>query len=177
MFGLFSRKKKLKDTAYTLFSQVVDQARQPVFYEKLDVEDTLDGRFDMICAHMFMLQHRLEQEKTEQSGQLRRFLKEVMFENMDLSLREMGVGDLSVGKKIKVMAEAYYGRQQAYENALQEEEGLQEALARNIYRGRDVSAEKLKSLAEYMTGQIAALENCDIGHIYSGQQVFSESSL
>ena len=177
MFGLFSRNKKLKDTAYELFGQVVSRARQPDFYEKLDVEDTLDGRFDMICLHMFMLLQRLEQEETKQSGQLRRFLKEVMFENMDLSLREMGVGDLSVGKKIKVMAEAYYGRQQAYAQALAGEEELTEALGRNIFRGREVSGEKLTALADYMTGQIAALEKQDIGHIYAGQQIFSEFSL
>ncbi|WP_321392016.1 ubiquinol-cytochrome C chaperone family protein [Emcibacter sp.] len=177
MFGLFSRRKKLRDTAYVLFGYVVDQARLPVFYDKLEVEDSLDGRFDMICLHMFMLQNRLEQEETDKSGQLRRYLKEVMFENMDLSLREMGVGDLSVGKKVKAMAEAYYGRQQAYEQALQDSEELAEALRRNIYRGNQIADEPVKMLVKYINEQVGHLEKLDIGHIYRGQQVFTPGSL
>ncbi|WP_417317654.1 ubiquinol-cytochrome C chaperone family protein [Emcibacter sp.] len=177
MFGFFSRKKKLKDTAYALFGQVVEQARLPVFYEKLGVEDSLDGRFDMICLHMFILLHRLQQEETDESGQLRRYLKEVMFENMDLSLREMGVGDLSVGKKVKAMAEAYYGRQQAYEQFLEEPGEFGEALVRNIYRGQEVEEERLKTIVQYVTDQVSALEKHDISHIYSGQQVFNRYPL
>ena len=91
-----------------LYSGVVAQARQPYFYTDLAVPDTPDGRYDMIMIHAFLLLHRLKQDlpNTEEISQA---VFDIMFEDMDKSLREMGAGDVGIGRRIKEMAKAFYG--------------------------------------------------------------------
>ena len=89
-------------------------ARHPVAYAEWGVPDTLDGRFDMITLHTFLVLDRLKGEDRA----FRQELVDEFFRDMDRSLREMGVGDLSVGKKVRKMAEVFYGRLAAYDKAL-----------------------------------------------------------
>ena len=96
-----------------LYEAIVAAARHPVFYARWGVADTIDGRFDMIILHAFAVLERMKGEAPE----FRQRLVDEMFSDMDRSLREMGVGDLSVGKRIRVMAEVFYGRISAYESA------------------------------------------------------------
>lgn len=129
---------KTGDTAHILFGEVVDAARQSKFYEDYQVADDLDGRFDMISLHLVLLLDRLDKiSSSRRAERLKRYVQEIFFDNLDLSLREMGVGDLSVGKKIKDMAEAFYGRREAYLKALGQGDDtiLEETLLRNLYRG------------------------------------------
>jgi cytochrome b pre-mRNA-processing protein 3 len=116
-----------------LYEAIVAAARQPKFYLEHGVADTVDGRFDMITLHMFLVMERLRSEDTPAEG-FRQQLTDDFFLDMDRSLREMGVGDLSVGKKVRKMAEVFYGRMTAYAVACAAGEGeLQNALARNVY--------------------------------------------
>ena len=128
---LFARSE---DTAQSLYEAIVAAARRPFFYADWSVPDTLDGRFDMITLHLFLVLERLRGEGTEVE-EFRQRLTDTFFADMDRSLREMGVGDLSVGKKVRKMSEAFYGRVKAYAEALQQGSGLAEALARNVYAG------------------------------------------
>lgn len=119
--------------AERLYRSIVAAARQPKFYLDHGVPDTVDGRFDMISLHMFLVLERLRAEG-EGAATLRQDLTDAFFKDMDRSLREMGVGDLSVGKKVRKMAEAFYGRLVAYTQAMGEPDpALQSALARNIF--------------------------------------------
>jgi cytochrome b pre-mRNA-processing protein 3 len=95
----------------------VAAARQEVFYARWAVPDTVDGRFDMIALHLFLVLERLKGEG-QAVEDFRQVLTDTFFQDMDRSLREMGVGDISVGKKVRKMAEAFYGRVQAYAAAL-----------------------------------------------------------
>ena len=114
----------------TLYEAIVAAARHPVFYAEWGIPDTLDGRFDMIVLHVFVVLERLKVE----APRFRQRLVDELFADMDRSLREMGVGDLSVGKKVRVMAEVFYGRVSAYETALNgEPSGLAAALERNLF--------------------------------------------
>lgn len=117
-----------------LYTALVAQAREPAFYREGQVPDSLDGRFELITLHAFLVLRRL---RVEGSGgtRLAQLLFDRMFVDMDESLREIGVGDLSVGKRVKAMAKAFYGRASAYEAALADSavEPLEEALARNLY--------------------------------------------
>lgn len=146
----FSR-KSTKYNAEALYIRVVRQSRKPVFYEEYGVADTIDGRFDMIILHVFLVLRRLkvEGEPTDSLGQA---LFDAMFVNMDSSLREMGVGDLSVGKRIKRMATAFYGRVEAYDAPLiaGDRAALSDALARNLFRGEPVKDGIKESLSDYM---------------------------
>src|SRR3954469_15658400 len=87
----------LKQQAYTAYVQVVEQARNPVFYKQWQVEDTIDGRFDVIVLHLFLMLSRLGQEEVNAEAQdFSRYISEAFFADMDRSLREMGVGDTGV---------------------------------------------------------------------------------
>lgn len=127
--NLFGRKPY---AATRLYGAIVAAARQEKFYLDMSVPDTLDGRFDMIVLHMFLVQDRLRGG----NAKFRQHLTDVFFNDLDRTLREMGVGDLSVSKKIRPMAEGFAGRIQAY--ALAAEKGDSEilnALQRNVYSG------------------------------------------
>lgn len=146
---LFTRKP---DTAKRLYAAIVASARQEKFYAEMDVPDTLDGRFDMIVLHMFLVLERL---KGESEG-FRQRLTDVFFADLDRTLREMGVGDLSVSKKIRPMAEAYTGRIRAYDTATEQgDDALLEALKRNVYAG--VENPLVTSLAGWMNNAKAEL--------------------
>ncbi len=136
-----------------IYEAIVAQARQPWFYAELDVPDTVEGRYDMIMLHSFLVIDRLSVEVGNSRGFAQRLFDE-MFKDMDQSLREMGVGDLSVGKKIRKMAEAFYGRAEAYKVALNSMEGddgaaLQTVLARNVY-STDAQTKVHDLLAQYV---------------------------
>ena len=86
-----------------LYSGVVAQARQPYFYTDLAVPDTPDGRYDMIMIHAFSFLHRLKQDLPN-TKEISQAVFDIMFEDMDKSLREMGAGDVGIGRRIKEMA-------------------------------------------------------------------------
>jgi cytochrome b pre-mRNA-processing protein 3 len=135
MLGLF-RRKSHERTGFALYAAAVDAAREPAFYTALGVPDSLDGRFDLIGAHVFLLIDRLRAEP-EPGPAVAQAVFDAMFADMDFNLREMGVGDMTVGKRVKQMWEAFNGRAKAYEAALAADDGpaLAAALARNVWRG------------------------------------------
>lgn len=154
--GLFKRDPSVAP-ARALYAQVVEQARLPGFYRDLGVPDTLDGRFDMIVLHAFLVLHRLKAEGQAQ-GPVGQALFDLMFADMDASLRELGVGDLSVGKKIKQMATGFYGRVAAYEEGLASgEDALARALRRNLYGTTAPDPAHVATMAAYVRRQAAAL--------------------
>src|SRR6476620_11735781 len=98
MLNLF-RKTPDRNAVYAVYGAIVSQSRQPIFYEKWGVPDTVTGRFDMISVHMALLFRRLRQEK-KAGTEFSQAVFDLFFKDMDRSLREMGVGDLGVPKKI-----------------------------------------------------------------------------
>src|SRR6266576_5455652 len=116
IFHLF-RGSSWTDTIACLYGMIVAQARAPDFYRIYGVPDTVNGRFEMIVLHAILLLRRLEHE----AASVRR-LGQGIFDrfcsDMDANLREMGVGDLSVPRKMHGIGEAFYGRKAAYEAAL-----------------------------------------------------------
>ena len=141
----------------TLYGAVVAQARLPAFYADFGVPDTVDGRFDMLVLHLVLLLRRLGQE-----SELRRDLGQDLFDafcrDLDANLREMGVGDLAVPKRMQRFAEAFYGRQAAYLEALSaaEPRAIENALARNIFAG-DASGNAV-ALADYVAAAVRGLD-------------------
>ncbi len=136
--GVFSflRRNPHERAGYTLYVAAVAAARDPFLYTAVGVADTLDGRFDLVGLHTFLVIRRL-QAQPRPGPDLAQAVFDAMFNDMDVNLREMGVGDLSVGKKVKVMWEAFNGRATAYASALDagDAAALQAALLRNVWRG------------------------------------------
>lgn len=154
------RKDRIRSQAETLYAALANQSRAPEFYEKSGAPDTPEGRFDMLALHIFLAIERLRREKPA-TERLTRLLQEAFFKNLDAALREMGVGDLSVGRKIRGLAEAFYGRVLAYDRALTDEgDALEAALARNVMGTDDANA--ARPLAGYVRAARAQLEKAPV---------------
>lgn len=155
----------------TAYEAIVAAARHPRFYAEWGVPDTVDGRFDMIVLHLVMILERL---KSEEAGTFAQDLTDELFSDMDRSLREMGVGDISVGKKVRRMAEVYYGRALAYGPAIAagDNAALAEALNRNIFEGS--SPDGTAALAAYALRQNQTLRALPLPDILAGRIGFSE---
>jgi cytochrome b pre-mRNA-processing protein 3 len=131
---LFSRERQ-NNRAITdaLYGQIVAAARQEAFYSAWNVPDTPLGRFEMLSLHMFLFQHRLRGEGTA-SREVGQTLIDEFFRDVEHSLRELGIGDMGVPKRMKKLARMFYGRTAAYAEALERGDGaaLSAALARNV---------------------------------------------
>jgi cytochrome b pre-mRNA-processing protein 3 len=150
MLGLFTIKRQdYQKIATILYDKAIAQTRHPYFYTDLMVEDNLDGRFDLLTLHIFLLLYQLGKEK-KTNKKLSQSLFDIMFFEMDRALRELGVSDMAIGKRIKAMGEAFYGRVAAYEGALRGEDDLKAALVRNLYRGREIPHEILIKMENYI---------------------------
>lgn len=168
MFGAPSA-SSARRTAEELYRAIVVQARQPIFYTAGGVADTPDGRFDMILLHAALVIRRLGRETTG-SERLAQALFDYMFADLDQNLREMGVGDLAVGKRIKAMARGFYGRLAAYDQAIRASDAsaLGEALRRNLYRKATPSPAQLAAMATYVLREVAALQAQPLNALAAG---------
>ena len=172
MLGLRNRRRLETERAgKILYAAAVAAARELSLYATLGVPDTLDGRFDLVTLHAFLLVHRLRDDP-----ELAQAVFDAMFVDMDNNLREIGVSDLSVGKRVRAMWEAFHGRSKAYEAALQtnDSEALAAALARNVWRG-DAPAGAATALSERVLAQSAHLEAQPLSAFTSGQIRFLAS--
>ncbi|NNG05134.1 MAG: hypothetical protein HKM95_13705 [Inquilinus sp.] len=169
----FSRRQSAPAAHVRLYLSLVDQSREPAFFERLGVPDTVDGRFDMIVLHVFLLLDRLRGHG-ERAELLAQALFDHMFSDMDQNLREMGVGDLSVGKKVKAMGEAFYGRAAAYRTGLEEagDGALMEALRRNLFRKADPQPAVLAAMVGYLRRESTALAARPLEGFLAGVVVF-----
>ncbi len=169
----FKRNKNWREEAHALYLQVVEQARTPAFYTDFGVADTVDGRFDMVTLHMFLLQHRLKHEAAP-AAELAEALMTVMASDMDRSLREMGVGDYSVGKRLKQMMGAFYGRAAAYENGLEAGGAeLTMAVSRNVFREAGPASDACRGLATYIREQADQLASQQADRLLAGEVRFT----
>jgi len=182
--GLFRAFRRFLDIdhhdprAVKAYAAAVEQARLPVLYTDYGVEDTVDGRFDMIVLHVFLILNRFPQE--DRQHEVLRYLLEEMFGDMENSLREIGVGDLSVPKKIHRMVDALYGRLEAYEAAADDAEparSLTAVLARNVYRSDDEDLPQAGRLARYALAARADLGEQAAETILQGTLSFPDPSL
>ena len=177
---LFKRSKH-RDQAHRLYLAVVKQARAPVFYRQCGAPDTLDGRFEMILIHAVLLLRRLRDEG-EAGTELGQAMFDVMIDDMDQSLREMGVGDLGVGRRVKAMAKAFFGRAAVYEAGLSTAdddagEALMAALGRNLFGTVSVEARCLSTMAGYMRDVSSRLEGQSTADLLAGAVDFGEAPI
>src|SRR6202142_2624077 len=143
-----------RSTIGGIYGTIVTQAREPSFYRDLGVPDTVDGRFDLLVLHLWMVLRRLK--STESGTDLSQALFDHFCDDMDANLREMGVGDLTVPKRMQAFGEAFYGRAAAYDLALASaREALAQALCKNILNGEGI--ENARRLAGYAESVIWAL--------------------
>ncbi len=140
------RPKPAKIAGQKLYAGVVSQARRPDFYSQYGCPDTVEGRFELYSLHVVLLLDRLKQQGAG-AGATAQALFDAYVSALDDALREMGVGDLSVGKKMRKLGEAFYGRVKSYETALErlpDESPLTDLVVRTVYaEAADAQAEPL----------------------------------
>ncbi len=131
-----------------LYELLVARARAPVFPTEFLVPDTIDGRFDLLTLHAFLVLEALKSQGAA-GAKLGNHLVSAIFAGFDDALRELGVGDLGISRRIKAMANAFYGRLEAY-GAARSDEALTQALLRNLYRSDAARRGEAAALAHYI---------------------------
>lgn len=140
-------------TIEALYGAIVAQAREPQIYRDFGIPDDIEARFEMLVLHLFLVLNRLTSDQAGRAlgqGVFDRFCQD-----MDDEMREMGVGDLTVPKKMRKVADAFYGRSDAYRASLGSEDALTAALTRNVFGG--TNAGKAEGLARYVAAANKAL--------------------
>ncbi|MBK5656489.1 MAG: ubiquinol-cytochrome C chaperone family protein [Rhizobium sp.] len=144
---------------------IVTQAREPLFYRDLGVPDTVNGRFDLLLMHLWLVLRRLK--SVEAGADLSQALFDHFCIDMDDNLREMGVGDLTVPKRMQAFGEAFYGRTAAYDLALTDgDEALAQSFCKNILNGQNM--DKARELVAYARQAMAELARADLAALTKG---------
>lgn len=180
----FFRQTKISDPAYKLYSAIVAQSRQPVFYTDMWVPDTVTGRFDMISMHLCLTFWHI-QKIQDDKGNFSQQMFDLFFMDMDKNLRELGIGDTSVPKKIKKMGQAFYALlalvAAALENRQTDDDAsarpdhqalLAEIYARNFFAPENNAAGQ--ALADYSIGFISQLEQQSFEQFRNGTATFDQ---
>lgn len=160
MFAWLKPRASRRRQGAELYRRMVALARVPRFYADLGVPDTVEGRFEMVALHVVLLLRRLHGV----DDALAQAVMQVMWTDLDESIRELGIGDLSVAKKMKLLATNFYGRATAYDAALKSADPaeLERALLRNAYDGDAPSDAKVAALAAYVR-DLATSSQLDVG--------------
>lgn len=165
MFSWLRPRDPSKVTAQQLYGSSVAAARQPVLYQRHRVADTMDGRFQMVILHVFLLLQRLKADGEAGKG-IGQALMEALFEGIDDDLRQLGVGDITVPKKMQQAAAAFFGRAKAYEEALGggDPAELEAALQRNVpaIEGAALDAPGLAAYMRDMAGRLEKVATADL---------------
>jgi cytochrome b pre-mRNA-processing protein 3 len=143
MLNLLRKSTARKQDGQRLYDALVSRSRAPVFFTSFGVADTLDGRFDVLALHAWLALAELR------GGPAAQALTDAIFTGFDEAMREQGAGDMGIARKLKAMADAFYGRMAAYDAAKNQEE-LAAALAKNLWRGAAVDS-PAQALADYAT--------------------------
>lgn len=157
----------------TLYRAIVAQARLPLFYRDWRVPDTVDGRFEMIVLHLVLLFRRLGRDGADGQA-IAQEVFDIFLADMDQQLREMGVGDLGVPKRMKKIGQSFYGRLATYGTVLatEDEAGLRAALERNLFP--EGEAQPLAALAAYALAAANQLATQPTKAIAGGALVFPD---
>lgn len=189
LFGARSRaQSEGRAVVARLYDEIVRATRRPDPYTRWGVPDTLDGRYDMLVMHAFVVFRRLgalmreeaartgaPEPQTEPAG-LSQALFDHMMRDLDTNLREAGVSDMRIGAKVKARTKAFYGRVAAYEAGLaadDEDATLRDALDRNVYTTVEAPPEGLAALTRYLRGMVSVAEGWTWDDVARGDVVLT----
>lgn len=169
VFARLFRSSPAKDAGRRLYEAVTAQARQPALYAELGAPDTVEGRFELYNLHVVLLLRRLK-GLGGRAGETAQALFDTYVGSLDHALREMGVGDLSVGKKMRKLGEAIYGRVRSFDAAIGEGGGaLDDLLRRTVYAGAQPDAAALAALSDYLRRAVEALAAQPLDELLEGR--------
>lgn len=153
---------------------LIEQSRQPHFYARLGVPDTMLGRYEMVCLHAYLVLTRLQREGDE-GRRLAQTLYEMIFDDFDVALREVGIGDMGIGKRIKKLARNLHGRISVYDSGLATGDAeLEAALRRNMYASAEPSAEQVAGMIAYIRAARRDMDDCPAEALFAAQLPFPD---
>jgi len=184
MFGRLFRTDPMKEPARAAYEAILTASRRPFLYEEFGAPDTVDGRFDLLVMHAVIF-FRHVRHAGEAGVRMNQLVFDRLFDEKDVALREMGASDPGVGKKIKQMGQAFYGRAKAYEAALNDrnEDTVCNVIRKNLFAfdgafgdespdassGDDASGAASRRLAGYMLDADACMAGQDAVALIGGQ--------
>ncbi|MDB5483624.1 MAG: hypothetical protein JWO83_4677 [Caulobacteraceae bacterium] len=175
MFTQLLSKSPARKAAERLYAAAAAQARAPAIYARMDVPDTVEGRFELLTLHLILPIDRLK-DGPAGAAAVRQILFDVYVGNLDAALREMGVGDLAVGKRMRKLGEAFYGRARACEAAfkvLPEAGPLEAVLARTVFEA--APGAEPAALADYLRRCRESLAGGDVEALVAGAPSWAET--
>ncbi len=169
---LFGADRETERAAAAAYGAIVAQARVPALYAVLGVPDSVTGRFEMVVLHTVLVIERLRREGPA-GAELGQHVFDLFCRDMDRSLRELGFGDFGVPKRMKKLAESFYGRAEAYGRTLADRAQLTAAIARNVFPDSATTADAGR-LADYAIASAAALAEAPLADIGEGRVAFPD---
>ena len=167
MLGFSFTRRQDRRAAADLYAACARASRQPVLFLRLGVPDTLQGRFESLTLHLFPVLHRLMHDPGD-DRELATLVSEAFVADMDAAMREMGVGDVTVPKRMKRLYGSFAGRISAYEAGLQGGlEPLAAAIARNVLEGAQEGSDR--ALARYVRAMVAACREAPLDALRRGE--------
>jgi cytochrome b pre-mRNA-processing protein 3 len=168
------RRGRRRHAVFAAYTIIVERARQPAFFAEWGVPDTLDGRFEVLALHAFVVLNRLKADYALTAA-FAQDLFDMLFADLDRAVREMGATDVGVGRHVKAMARGFYGRIVAYERGLAGgDDALGAALERNLFAtAQSPAPERLDRAGRYLRRQVAALGAVATERLLSGEVPFA----
>jgi cytochrome b pre-mRNA-processing protein 3 len=173
MLSWFAERRHRRRTAQNLYGSIVAQTRAPAFYAELGVPDTVEGRFELLVLHVFLVLERLRAAGAKGDA-LAQQIVDIFVADMDTTMRELGVGDTVVAKKMRALADAFYDRLASYRDALGEtgDGALKHLLRDNLQAGSATNDALTGILADYVLGTRQALEHQSWEKLEAGELNF-----
>lgn len=167
MFGAKKDKITWEQEAAEVYAVLLERALNPTFYSEYEVPDTYEGRFDMVLLHVFAVMHvAMDDARGEDFNQA---LFDVLFRDMDQSLREAGKGDMVVAKQMRYMMKAFNGRMNRYHEAINSKLAFKEALRLNLYNEQNVTAKSVKAISDYTFDIISDIRDKHLTSMFKGK--------
>ena len=161
--------RRQANNAEKLYAEAVRLARNPAFFDRYGVADDVDGRFDALSLIVALVMRKLK-TLDDDGKALSQQLFDSMFADMDLSLREMGAGDIGVSKRVRAMAEAFMGRLESYVYAIDnnDKKSFSAALNRNLFRGNETIDPLANGLVDYLFALVKEIDNLPAEQVLVG---------
>lgn len=175
IFSLFGRKKANLAVVRRQYETITRTARNPLFYREMNAPDTVMGRFEILVLHMVLF-FRHSRNAGDIAQMVAQEIVEAFFEDIDHSMRELGIGDAGVPKRMKKLTRMFYGRVKSYEDAIAagDAAALAAALGRNIHPAAEADAPPMDALAAYALVADAGLAAVPARHFEDGTVAFPD---
>ncbi len=182
MFSILKKKKPFEQEAKELYAQCLETVRQPFFYTKYDIEDTMDARFDLLLLHVYIIIEYNLLRCPDIASELNQAVFDVLFADMDQTLREIGIGDTGLPKRMKKMMLGFNGRMHSYRLAFanidenDSNDELLQAIAKNIYQRQDIHQNTI-NFTNYAREQRSHVMAIHSGSLNDAETIFKNTAI